>query len=79
MLLPSHFAGCYFHRIYGGDDLHDAADHGEGDCGETSVGNLTTNVSVGTGVIDATNSRCYLPSQSASGNTFSLAGWYEVI
>lgn len=51
----------------------------KGIAGETSMGNLTTNVSVGTGVIDATNSRCYLPSQSASGNTFSLAGWYEVI
>jgi hypothetical protein len=46
--------------------------------GDASMGNLTTNVSVGTCVIDATNGRCYLPSQVASGNTFSLAGWWEV-
>ena len=50
----------------------------KGIAGEATMANLTTAVAVGSAVIDATNSRCYLPSQSASGNTFSLAGWYEV-
>ena len=40
--------------------------------------NATTNVAVGVCHIDATNGRCYLPTQGASGNTFNLAGWYEV-
>lgn len=46
--------------------------------GSGQMNNLTTNVAVGQGVIDATNGRFYLPAQSASGNTFSLSGWYEV-
>ena len=50
----------------------------KGIAGQATMANLTTAVAVGSAVIDATNSRCYLPSQSASGNTFSLAGWYEV-
>ena len=49
-----------------------------GIAGESSMSNLTTNVAVGVGVIDAVNGRCYPPSQIASGNTFSLCGWYEV-
>lgn len=40
--------------------------------------NMTTNVAVGNGVIDVANSRAYLPTQSASGNTFALWGEYEV-
>lgn len=40
--------------------------------------NASTNVAVGVCHIDVTNSRCYLPSQSASANTFTLAGWYEI-
>lgn len=40
--------------------------------------NDTTKVAVGTCHVDVTNSRCYLPAQAASGNTFNLAGWYEV-
>lgn len=46
--------------------------------GDASMVNLTTNVAVGTAVIDAANSRCYPPSQAASGNTFLIAGWFEV-
>lgn len=40
--------------------------------------NSTTNIAVGNGHIDVTNSRCYLPTQGASANTFILAGWYEI-
>jgi hypothetical protein len=40
--------------------------------------NATTNIAVGTCHIDSTNGRCYLPTQGASGNTFNLAGWYEI-
>jgi hypothetical protein len=50
--------------------------HGLG--GQATLTNLTTNVAVGVGVIDAVNGRCYPPSQTASGNTFSLCGWFEV-
>lgn len=50
----------------------------KGLAGESTMTNKTTNVAVGVGVIDVTNSRCYPPSQTASGNTFLLAGWYEI-
>ena len=40
--------------------------------------NDTTNVSVGVCHLDVATSRCYLPSQVASGNTFKLCGWYEI-
>jgi hypothetical protein len=40
--------------------------------------NDTTNVAVGVCHIDVTNSRCYLPSQVASGNVFTLCGSYEI-
>lgn len=46
--------------------------------GAGTMQNLTTNVSVGNCVIDATNSRLYIPTQTASGNTFSLTAWWEV-
>lgn len=39
--------------------------------------NATTNIAVGECHIDVTNSRCYLPTQGASGNTFNIVGWYE--
>ncbi len=48
-----------------------------GIAGSATMSNLTTNVAVGVGVIDATNGRCYPPAQTASGNTFSLCGWFE--
>lgn len=50
----------------------------KGLCGQATMTNATTNIAVGNGHIDSTNSRCYLPSQVASGNTFMLAGWYEI-
>jgi hypothetical protein len=40
--------------------------------------NDTTNIAVGVCHIDHATSRCYLPAQAASGNTFTLAGWYEI-
>lgn len=40
--------------------------------------NGTTNIAVGVCHMDATNSRCYLPTQLASGNTFHLCGSFEV-
>ena len=40
--------------------------------------NDTTNIAVGVCHVDVATSRCYLPTQVASGNTFTLAGSYEV-
>jgi hypothetical protein len=40
--------------------------------------NDTTNVAVGVCHIDVATSRCYLPAQAASGNTFNICGSYEV-
>ena len=40
--------------------------------------NASTNIAVGLGHIDSLNTRCYLPSQVASGSTFNLCGWYEI-
>ena len=45
--------------------------------GMATMTNKTTNVSVGTCVIDVTNSRVYPPTQGASGNTFAISGWFE--
>lgn len=39
--------------------------------------NDTTNVAVGLCHIDVATSRCYLPTQGASGNVFNLCGSYE--
>lgn len=49
-----------------------------GYAGLATMTNDTTNVAVGLCHFDIANSRCYLPAQTASGNTFTLAGWYEV-
>ena len=46
--------------------------------GMGTMTNGTTNVAVGVCDIDGPNSRCWLPAQAASGNTFRIAGWYEV-
>lgn len=42
------------------------------------MSNDTTNIAVGTCHIDVSTSRCYLPTQAASGNTFLLCGSYEI-
>lgn len=46
--------------------------------GMGTMTNDTTNVAVGVCHIDTATSRCYLPSQTASGNTFTIAGWFEI-
>jgi hypothetical protein len=46
--------------------------------GIASMTNDTTNTSVGMCHIDVTTSRCYLPAQVASANTFLLCGSYEI-
>lgn len=46
--------------------------------GVATMTNDTTNIAVGTCHIDVATSRCYLPSQAASGNTFNVCGWYEI-
>lgn len=45
--------------------------------GDASMVNDTSFVAIGDCVFDMANSRCYVPSQLASGNTFEIAGWYE--
>ena len=50
----------------------------QGLSGMATMTNGTTNISVGTCHIDVANSRIYLPTQNASGNTFYLAGWFEI-
>lgn len=45
--------------------------------GTAAMTNATTNIAVGVCHIAVATSRAYLPTQLASGNTFSVAGWYE--
>lgn len=49
-----------------------------GIAGMAAMTNATTGIAVGLCHIDVSNSRCYLPAQTASGNAFQLAGWYEI-
>ena len=46
--------------------------------GDGSMMNLTTLVAVGVLAFDIANSRAYVPSQAATGNTLTIAGWYEL-
>ncbi len=46
--------------------------------GMATMTNDTTNIAVGVCHLDVTTSRCYLPTQTASGNVFNLAGWFEL-
>ena len=46
--------------------------------GVATMTNGTSNVAVGVCHIDVATSRCYLPAQVASGNTFTLAGSFEI-
>ena len=46
--------------------------------GEASMMNITTLIAVGTCALDIANSRCYVPSQLATGNTLTISGAYEV-
>lgn len=49
-----------------------------GIAGEGSMSNDTTHIWVGGCDIDLVNSRCYVPTQGASGNTFKVFGQYEI-
>jgi hypothetical protein len=49
----------------------------EGITGEGSMIDLTTKISVGVCAFDTTNSRCYVPSQTATADNLVIAGWYE--
>lgn len=46
--------------------------------GQATMTNATTKIAVGDCHIDVANGRAYLPSQVASGDTFIVAGWYEI-
>jgi hypothetical protein len=46
--------------------------------GVATMTNGTSNVAVGVCHIDVATSRCYLPAQVASGDTFTIAGWLEI-
>lgn len=45
--------------------------------GDGSMQDSTTQISIGDCVIDVANSRCYTPTQAATGDTMLIAGWYE--
>lgn len=46
--------------------------------GVATMTNDSTNIAVGVCHIDVTDSRCYLPAQAASANTFNVCGWFEI-
>lgn len=46
--------------------------------GAATMTNDSTNIAVGVCHVDASTSRCYLPTQGASGSVFVTAGWYEI-
>ena len=46
--------------------------------GVVTMSDTTTLIGVGSGAIDVANSRCYPPSQSATGDTLTIQGSYEV-
>ena len=50
----------------------------KGLAGSATMTNDTTDVAVGVCHVDVAASRVYPPSQAASGNTFTLAGWFEI-
>lgn len=41
------------------------------------MSDMTTNIAVGSCVIDPANSRVYVPSLAASGDTTTVNGWFE--
>lgn len=52
----------------------------KGLAGVATMTNATTKIAVGDCHIDVSVSpaRCYVPTQGASGNTFLVAGWFEI-
>lgn len=53
------------------------AQSGSALAGEGSMMNITTLVAVGTCAMDMTNGRIYVPTQGATANTLTIAGFYE--
>lgn len=50
----------------------------QGLAGDASMMNITTLVAVGVCAVDVANSRLYVPTQAATGNTLTVAGWHEI-
>jgi len=50
----------------------------QGLAGVATMTNDTTNIAVGVCHVDVSTSRCYVPTQGASADTFAVAGWYEL-
>ena len=50
----------------------------KGIAGMATMTNDTTNIAVGVCHVDTATSRCYLPTQGTSADTFTVAGRYEV-
>jgi hypothetical protein len=50
----------------------------KGLAGIAAMTNDTSNVAVGVCHVDVATSRCYLPAQAASANTFTIYGSYEI-
>ena len=46
--------------------------------GNAVMTNATSKIAVGVCHIDVATSRCYLPTQVASGNTFNISGSFEI-
>ena len=46
--------------------------------GDASMMNQTTLIAIGNCVFDVANGRVYVPTQTATGNTLTVAGWHEV-
>lgn len=50
----------------------------KGYAGMATMTNDTSNIAVGVCHVDVATSRCYLPTQAPSGNTFTICGFYEI-
>jgi hypothetical protein len=50
----------------------------KGIAGMAVMTDATTNIAVGVCHIDVANGRCYIPTQAASGDSFSICGSYEI-
>lgn len=46
--------------------------------GVATMTNDTSNIAVGVCHVDVATSRCYVPTQGASANTFTVCGWFEI-
>lgn len=50
----------------------------QGLAGDGSMMNITTLIAVGVCAVDVANSRLYVPTQVATGNTLTIAAWLEI-